>query len=384
MRKINWVNFLHIYQPPWQQRGVIEQVASESYEYLLKLFQKYPKFKATLNISGSLIEQLALIRPDLLQQLQHLVKQGQIELVGSAKYHALLPLLTDKEIRRQIKLNQEILADHFSLVKINGFYFPEMAFSLPAAKIVKSLGFKWIILDPISYQGQIDNHLMYQLKQVGLKVVLRNREISKNYPAEVIFYKLKEKSVAEIIITATDGEIYGHFHKDWQGCLEKSLQDKNLRVMTVGQYLLTLKRKKAIELRVSSWESTAEELRKNKPFILWDDPKNKIHQSLWRLVDLVSHLVNRYSKDKNWFWARRHLDRGLSSCTFWWASSKKPSPFSPFTWNPDMIDNGAEELIRSVRSLEQATSQEKIKAEKLYIEIKKNTWLTHWRKYNRK
>jgi len=139
MRKINWVNFLHIYQPPWQQRGVIEQVASESYEYLLKLFQKYPKFKATLNISGSLIEQLALIRPDLLQQLQHLVKQGQIELVGSAKYHALLPLLTDKEIRRQIKLNQEILADHFSLVKINGFYFPEMAFSLPAAKIVKSL-----------------------------------------------------------------------------------------------------------------------------------------------------------------------------------------------------------------------------------------------------
>jgi hypothetical protein len=49
-----------------------------------------------------------------------------------------------------------------------------------------------------------------------------------------------------------------------------------------------------------------------------------------------------------------------------------------------MIDNGSEELIKVVRSLESATTKEKIKAEKLYIEIKKNTWLTHWRKYNKK
>ncbi|MCD4760426.1 hypothetical protein K8R42_00840 [bacterium] len=47
-----------------------------------------------------------------------------------------------------------------------------------------------------------------------------------------------------------------------------------------------------------------------------------------------------------------------------------------------MIDNGSEELIRVVRSLSRAKTAEKIKAEKIYIDIKKNTWLTHWRKYN--
>ncbi len=49
-----------------------------------------------------------------------------------------------------------------------------------------------------------------------------------------------------------------------------------------------------------------------------------------------------------------------------------------------MIDNGSEELIRVVRSLEKATSAEKIKAEKIFIDIKKNTWLTHWRRHHKK
>ena len=95
-------------------------------------------------------------------------------------------------------------------------------------------------------------------------------------------------------------------------------------------------------------------------------------------------MVNKYEKDKNWHWARNHLDRGVSSCTFWWASAKQPSDFSPLTWNPDMIDNGVEELVRAVRALEGASTKEKIKAEKIYIDIKKNTWLDHWNKYNKK
>ena len=48
-----------------------------------------------------------------------------------------------------------------------------------------------------------------------------------------------------------------------------------------------------------------------------------------------------------------------------------------------MIDNGAEELIKAVRSLESASAKEKIKAEKIYIEVKKNTWLDHWNKDNK-
>lgn len=382
--KITWINFLHIYQPPWQNKGVLEQVASESYEYLLVLFERYPNFKVSLNVTGNLIEQLSDYRPDLLKRLQSLVVTGQIELCASSKYHAILPLLSKSQIQRQIELNQEILAKYFDINRIKGFYMPEMAYSDDVAKIVKKMGFTWLILDPIHCQTKHQSDIFYIHKQTKLKLVFRNREISKAYPAEVIYKKLKQNLNSETIVTATDGEIYGHFHQDWQGHLEKILQNSNLLVKTVAQYLEEAKDAKLINLRQASWESSELELKQRIPFALWNNPKNKIHQSLWQLVDLASQLVVKYKQDKNLFWARQHLDRGVSSCTFWWASAQKPSDFSSLTWNPDMIDAGVEELVRVIRSLSSASVKEKLKAEKIYLDIKKNTWFTHWSKYNKK
>ncbi len=384
INKITWVNFLHIYQPPWQQPGVIEQIASESYDYLLTILERHKNFQATINITGNLVEQLDAQRPDLLIRIKKLLKRGKIELTGSAKYHALLPLLPIAEAERQIRLNKEILNKYFPSMKIEGFYLPEMSYNNQVAKTIKKLGYKWIILDPINYKGKIDNNLLYKIEKIGLNVVFRNREISKAYPAEFIYNRLKNLEDEETVITATDGEMYGHFHEDWQGHLEKVSQNKQVKILTVGKYLNTLSEKKNIKLRAGSWESTEAELQKAVPYVLWSDPKNKIHTLLWKFVNDSYKLLSKNKKDKNYKWARNHLDRGLSSCTFWWASGKKLSIFSPVTWNPDMIDNGAEELIRVTRSLGGASNEEKIKMEKLYINIKKTTWLTHWAKYNNK
>ncbi|MDP2812727.1 MAG: hypothetical protein Q8O32_03470 [bacterium] len=384
MSKITWVNFLHIYQPPWQDKGIIEQVAASSYEYLIRLFKRYPNFKASLNISGNLVEQLEIYRPDLLRSLGLLLKKGQIELTATAHYHALLPLISPTEAKRQIELNQGTLAKYFALEQIKGFYLPEMAFDNRVAKLIKSLGFEWLILDPINFKEKLAKDTLYLDNVSGLKIIFRDRKISKGYPPEVIFKKISKIKNNETIITATDGEIYGHFHTDWQGHLEQILQNKNLEIKTVGQYIASLKTKQTISLRAGSWESSEIELEKKIPFVLWADPKNKIHKNLWLLAKQASQLVTKYKKDANWQWARQHLDRGLSSCTFWWASAKKPSEFSSLTWNPDMIDKGSEELIKSIRSLTLASPAEKIKAEKIYLEIKKNTWFDHWRKYNKK
>ena len=84
VNKITWVNFLHIYQPPWQNEGVIDQISSESYEYLITLFEKYPNFRTSLNITGNLVEQLDNYRPDLIKRLQALVSKGHIELTSSS------------------------------------------------------------------------------------------------------------------------------------------------------------------------------------------------------------------------------------------------------------------------------------------------------------
>jgi hypothetical protein len=51
---------------------VIRQAAIESYDYLLTLLERYPRFRITLNIAGVLVEQLENIAPELLASLQSL------------------------------------------------------------------------------------------------------------------------------------------------------------------------------------------------------------------------------------------------------------------------------------------------------------------------
>lgn len=382
MSKIIWVNFLHIYQPPWQEEGIVHQTARESYDYLFTLLSKYPNFTFTLNISGSLIEQLHTLEPAILAKLQQAVKNKRLELTGSACYHPILPLLPEQEVVRQIKLNQDILFKYFK-IKAQGFYLPEMAYSLKTAKIIKKLGFTWLILDPISTTIKIKTDILYQLKNLGLKLIFRDRVYSQNYPAEIIYQKFHgKKNIKETIITATDGEMYGHKHEDWQGHLEKIFLNKDLQILTVSQYLKTLKQQEFISLRDSSWETSLKDLKQNMPFALWQNPKNPIHQALWRLTNFSISLVKKYPKDKNYTWARSHLDRGLSSCTFWWASAKKVGIFSTLAWHPDMVDKGIEELVISVRALKTASAKEKIQAERYYAKAKRLIWEIHWRKYN--
>ena len=106
---MKWVNFLHIYQPPYQEPEIVQKIARESYWPLVKTLKENKGAKITLNFSGCLLEHLYSIGEEkLLEEFKALAAKGQIELVGSARYHPILPLLPANEIRRQIVLNDHL------------------------------------------------------------------------------------------------------------------------------------------------------------------------------------------------------------------------------------------------------------------------------------
>ena len=49
----------------------------------------------------------------MIKDIRELLKQGKLELTGSAKYHAFLPFMPEEEIKRQIKLDEEGLDKYF-------------------------------------------------------------------------------------------------------------------------------------------------------------------------------------------------------------------------------------------------------------------------------
>jgi len=387
--KITWINFLHLYQPSYVDNETIIEATEKSYQRIISALVRNPDIKMTLNITGCLLEKWQTLGCEMLiKDLDRLIQHGQVELTGSAAFHPILPLLPKAEIERQIKLNEKILNKYFGAdLKLNGFFIPEATYDRRLAKIIKKFGYDWILLDEISATGKINGvsyTTLYQDKNSKLKICFRSREFSKSYVPQIIF-KLIKKDKSKIAVTATDAELYGLRHNDVSATYEKLLKRPEINTLTISQFLASLRETEVIKPITSSWESTEEELARKQPFHLWYDKKNKIQVKLWQLANLAIKTVNKYQNDPNFSWARCHLDKGLSSCTFWWASAKDFRLFGPISWSPDEIERGTNELIRSIRALDDVTTRKtKIKAEKLYIKIKQITWNKHWKYYWKK
>jgi predicted glycosyl hydrolase (DUF1957 family) len=374
---ITWINFLHIYQPPTQTKEIINKVVDESYRFILDLLRRHPDWRLTMNITGSLLELLDEYgHKDIIDAFKKHWQNGRIELTSSAMYHGFLPLLPVTEIKRQIELNNTILKKYFGEeCNPKGFYMPEMAYSKKVADVVKTFGFTWTILDEIHHPaGVTDPGIHYKIKNNGMSVIFRNKIFSKP-PVWLLEHMSELKS--PYIITGNDGELYGHWHKD-DGYFDKALEHQEIKTIQVSEYLNELKTTEYVQVRNASWESQLDELAQKIPYGLWNSPQNKVHRLLWTLAKRVIKIVTASSRDNNFVWARHHLDRGLASCAWWWASNKKFHEFSPITWNPEEIEKGARELLTAVRSLQALPSEEKIKTERLFNKLDLLIWETHW------
>lgn len=148
---MKWIQFFHLYQPPTQEQAVTEKVTRESYERIVSLHEQFPSMKTTWNLCGSLIELFEQNEQhQLIDRMRALNNRGQIELVGTAMYHPLMPKITEEEAERQITWQEDTLRRVFgNEVQLRGFYFPEMAYSSAMAALVKRRGYTWIILDEI-------------------------------------------------------------------------------------------------------------------------------------------------------------------------------------------------------------------------------------------
>lgn len=403
---MTWINFLHFYQPANTEFYNIRKALDKSYWRLIRLMEEHPNLRMTFNISGCLLERLEDAgEKAFLERLKFLVAKGRVELTGSAYYHGFLPLLPEKEVWRQIKANEKILKRIFGKnFKPKGFFLPEMAYSEAVAGLVRKAGYDWIILDEMAYSGggrsKPKINQAYVDVASGLRIFFRHRDISSAYPPDVIlpelvkYKELKKKNnkdkkdyQPEIFLTATDAELYGLRHEDPSAELEKIAKQTVLKTMTISAYQSKLPKKaEKIKIHPCSWESVSGEIKSGRPYALWQDKNNKIQTGLWKLAKLALDLEGKYKADKNYYWYRWHLSRGLASCTFWWASARDFSKvFGPYAWSPDDIERGLEDLIRSIRSLnDKRTKKAKLEAEKLYLKIKKMIWEEHWKKHWRK
>jgi predicted glycosyl hydrolase (DUF1957 family) len=353
---------LHIYQPPVQIPPVIRQIAQESYIPVIDALKNNPLAKITLNINGTLTEQLHDFGYDeLIKSITALASKGQIEFTGSAKFHPLLPLIPEPEIKRQINLNNETNRQFFGVVyQPKGFFPPEMAISEEVLSSVCDMGFEWIILSGIANALQNFPTNFFSNHPNGLKLVFRDDFISNdcafskinNVDAFVKRLNYRNTSENYYVILAMDGETFGHHVKhaidDFLIPLFNLLSLRNdIELCTVSEIINKFPVRDSQFPRASSWSTLPYDLAHDIPFPLWFDPNNEIHIEQHRFLMYaltLIHLSSKYreamNKEKKQIFdnARNLLDRGIHSCQQWWAS-KKP------WYSPDMILRGLNEVL---------------------------------------
>ncbi|MFH1535180.1 MAG: hypothetical protein ABIF80_04325 [Patescibacteria group bacterium] len=366
-----WATLLHIYQPPGWDEKIVRKVARESYIPLFRILKKNPQIKITLNINGSLTEQLAQYKlNEIITNIKLLAGREQIEFTGSAMYHTVLPKLPVSEIRRQIHLNTKVNTKYFGKIyQPVGFFPPEMCYSNKVAKVLVKENFSWIVLDEISFEGKkgvMNWENGYRIKGTSLKVAFRNRKISDLFAvkpqAETKKMFRENCCTGEPLFVAMDGETLGHHRPGMEKVFEELTLDKKVQTVTYSQALRAYGSFKSISPYSSSWASSERELKKGIPFELWDHPKNPIHKLQWELFNLAIVIVTESKSDKNFKSARTLLDKSMSSDFFWWASAH------PW-WSVEIIEEGVARLQKLINSLNNPPAIKLKKANLLAKEI---------------
>ncbi len=334
---------LHAYQPTTQDPKVLKRIVENCYVPFLKALRTNYDIKITLNINGCLLEKLSTEYPHVIQLIKEGLESKQIDLMGTAFYHPILPFLDNDDIHYQIKKQQEILLSTFNY-KPTVFFAPEMAISQSILLPIIQNGFSFLV-------GSEHVHTLpvagkYSCSTGTLTVIKRNSIISNNISFN--HYKADSDSVLSDVsqafkdtifpvTIAMDLETYGEHIPEYYNFFFRFAQKLHtIHYSAIGTEYSKVEPIK--EVVSSSWSTSEHDLHHNNPFPLWDHPCNAIHQLLHMHFGLL-HQVKPHIASADWSYLYQSAHY---SCQFWWASDH--------WWSGELIMKG---LMLQRQALEQ-------------------------------
>ena len=356
-----WAQLLHFYQPPTQTHEILLKVTEESYRPLLRVLKEHPTARLAINIQGVLTE---LLQDhglgDVVEGLRELGERGQVEFVGSGKFHPILPLIPESERKRSIAANAATNRAAFGESwKPKGFFPPEMCWSADIAQSIHASGHSWVILSGVACPAEWPTNTVYRAPANSdtIAVLFRddvrsNRISFKETNPEQFVDELVRIGHGEdaYVLTAMDAETYGHHIQNWEreflGDTIALIDQRHkrgahkVRMVLPSELVDLFPAGPVIEPHASSWSTSNDDLAAHNPYPLWKAPGNRVHELQWEYVDHCLDLVavaRRYATNddakKFATMAQERLEPALHSCQFWWAS-RRPM------WDVTMIHRG--------------------------------------------
>ncbi len=129
---------------------IFKKVTEKSYRPMLKqlgkLIETTDKFKFSLSMTGTFLEQAEEWAPDIIDSIRKLVKTGRVEIVNETYNHSLSFFVDRDEFEAEVRLHQDCIRELFG-VETKVFRNTELAYNNDLAQWAESFGFKGIIAE---------------------------------------------------------------------------------------------------------------------------------------------------------------------------------------------------------------------------------------------
>lgn len=239
---------LNLHQPPGNLEELLDNNSWEAHEILFAL-DRIPRSlwgfedvaRVHVSLSGTLLETLS--NPDFQQRvygvvdcgslLWHFQNQDLFEILGTGYYHPVLPLTPEVDRPEHLSRWLGIARHLFWRPRFQGFWPPEMGFSMELIPLLRRFGYRYVLVDsehvqpvtPMSWQELRYRPHVARFGGEEIIVVVRDRELSNAQESgmEVDWFlsEVSERTrwcdFPPLVTTCTDGENGGWFRNVTEG-----------------------------------------------------------------------------------------------------------------------------------------------------------------------
>ena len=364
---------LNLHQPPGNLQDLLERQTWEAKEILFAM-DRIPRVlwghedlaRVHLSLSGTLLETLA--DPAFQAQvygivdcgklLWHFQNQDLFEILGTGFYPPVLPLIPEADRQEHLKRWLDIARHLLWRPRFQGFWPPEMGFSMELIPLLRACGYRYVLVDsehvqPVTAMRWEELRYRPHLARYGgaeIVVIVRDRELSSAQASGMeldwflreVGERTRHCSFPPLVTTCTDGENGGWFRNVAQGAnfwsafylplLERARAGSAaIRPTFVSDYLDAHGTHGEVRVRTGAWNTGWHH---GRDFTQWTGSQAQ--------KDTVAAYaaLSRYIHDARWFAGERalaegpeiaaidaaleHLLRAETSCNLYWGEDWVP------------------------------------------------------------
>lgn len=239
---VNHALVLNLHQPPGNLEYLLDNQPWEATE-ILYAYDRIPRFlwdyedvaRVHLSLSGTLLETLTdpafqervYGKVDCGSMLWHMQNERIIDVLGTGYYHPVLPLIPEVDRAEHLARWQGMARHLFWRPGFQGFWPPEMGFSMELIPLLRRFGYQYVVVDSENVEAVTPmewHELRYRphIARHGgeeIVVIVRDRDLSDAQESGMDFiwfvHEVAQRTqwceYPALVTTCTDGENGGWF-----------------------------------------------------------------------------------------------------------------------------------------------------------------------------